>query len=177
MAQPEPWGLPQLMHTLAEVKTASAQFTDRQTMAMLSAPLVATGTLDYAAPDWMRKITSSPERESFVLDGKQVTMTGPEGETHVFSLGASPLIGGLTAGILATLAGDLPVLQHVYHIQLSGGPAAWQLVLRPRDAELARTVTWICIRGSQNRITEIDTQDGNGDHSEMAVAETIARAE
>jgi len=176
IAQPARWGLPQLMQNLAQVKTASARFTERQTMAILTTRLVAIGTLDYAAPDWMQKITTSPVPESFVLEGQQVTMTGPDRQTHVFSLGASPLIGGLTAGILATLAGDLPALQHVYQVQLSGGPAAWQLVLRPRDAQLARAVTWISIRGSQNRITEIDTQDGNGDHSEMAVDETISRA-
>ncbi len=169
------WGLPQLMAGLAQVKSASARFTERKTIAMLNAPLMATGTLDYRAPDWMRKSTTSPMPESFVLNGQQVTMT-EDGQTHVFALGADPLIGGLTEGILATLAGDLPALNRVYTVQFSGGPADWQLVLRPRAAGLTRFVAWICIRGRENRVDAIDTASANGDHSEMSVAETVGNA-
>jgi outer membrane lipoprotein-sorting protein len=170
----QPWSLPQLMHGLTLVKSASAQFTERKTIAMLSAPLFATGTLDYAAPDRMQKITVSPVPERFTLAGALVTMTGPDRQTHVFSLHADPLIGGLTTGILATLAGNLPALEATYTVQLSGGPASWQLVLRPKDPRLARFIAWMCISGTANRITEIDTENANGDHSEMQVAETIS---
>jgi len=176
LAQAAPsWGLPQLMAGLAQVKSATASFTERKTMAVLNAPLVASGTLEYRAPDWMRKSTTSPMPESFVLDGQQVTMMA-EGQTHVFALGEDPLIGGLTEGILATLAGNLAALNRVYTVRFSGGPTDWQLVLRPRDAGLTRFVAWLCIRGSETRINTIDTASANGDHSEMSVNETIGNA-
>ena len=72
------WGLPQLMAGLAQVKSASARFTEMKTMAVLSAPLAATGTLDYAAPDWMEKTTLTPVPERFTLDGGQITITGED---------------------------------------------------------------------------------------------------
>lgn len=170
------WGLPQLMRSLAGVKSANASFTERKTIAILDAPLVAEGTLSYRAPDWMEKVTASPVPERFVLDGHQVTITGADHQAHVFSTNDDPLIGGLTEGIIGTLAGDLPALQHVYAVRLSGGAAGWQLVLTPRDAALARMISWICIRGHGNRIGTIETESGNGDHSDMSVDEDVTDA-
>jgi outer membrane lipoprotein-sorting protein len=172
-----PWGLPALMASLAQVKSATAQFTERKTMAMLTTPLLASGTLDYAAPDWMEKQTVSPEPERFILSGQQITMTGgPNAQPQVFSMAADPRIADLTEGIIATLSGDMPALENVYTVQLSGGPAAWQLVLQPKDAGAKQIISWMCIRGTKNRIDSIDTASANGDHSEMSNAETISDA-
>jgi len=74
------WGLPQLMQTLAQVRSASARFTETKTVSMLNAPLVASGTLTYVAPDHMEKITLAPVRERFLLDHNRVTITGVPGE-------------------------------------------------------------------------------------------------
>lgn len=171
---PKNWGLPQLMAGLASVKSASARFTEVKTMAVLNAPLVTSGTLDYTAPDRMRKITVSPTPERFVLAGGQITIQGgQDNQTHVFSTRESPLIGGLTDGILDALAGNLPALSSIYRVGFSGGPAAWQLVLQPRDAAMTRFISWMCIRGSENRISDIATESANGDHSDMSVTETV----
>ncbi len=165
------------MQGLAEVKSATANFTERKTMAVLDAPLVVSGTLSYIAPDWMQKDTLLPVPERFVLSGRQVTMSGgADHQTHIFSLDDDPLIGGLTEGILATLAGNLPGLERVYDVQLTGSQADWQLLLRPKDARLSQMIRWMRIRGSLNRIEAIDTQSGNGDHSEMHVDEKFGNA-
>jgi outer membrane lipoprotein-sorting protein len=174
MAQPAPppWGLPQLMQGLAQVHAASARFMQRETLKMLTAPLMSAGTLTYVAPDYLRKITTSPAPENFVLDRDQVTISGAPGQkTQVFLLTQDPRIGGLVEGIRATLAGDLPQLQRFYTVQLTGTAASWQLLLRPKDAGLAQFVTWIIILGHRNHLQSIDTASGNGDHSEMGITE------
>jgi hypothetical protein len=171
IAQPAAWGLPQLMQSLAQVKFASAGFTERKTLAVLNSPLVATGTLTYTAPDMMQKITTAPVPERFTLDRGEITMTGAGGQTQSFALNQDPRIGGPIEGILATLAGDLPALNRLYTVQFSGAPSGWQIVLQPRDPRLAQFISWIRIAGSFDRIGAIDTQNANGDHSEMTVAE------
>ncbi|MHB1304515.1 MAG: LolA-related protein [Acidiphilium sp.] len=178
IAQPAPtaWGLPQLMHALARVKSASARFTERKTMHMLNAPLVTSGTLEYIAPDRVRKTTASPVPERFVLDGNRVTIVGPDNRTHTFSLSDYPQIGGLVEGIRATLAGDLPTLDRFYFVRLTGNSAHWQLLLRPRGAVLTHFIRWIRIGGEGNRIDAIDTESSDGDHSEMSIAETVVDA-
>lgn len=171
-AADEPWGLPQLMAALAQVGSATGQFTEQKTLHMLSAPLILAGRLVYVAPGHVEKITLSPTSESLVMDGDRVTMvTGPNRETHTFSVGDYPEIGGLVAGIRATLAGDLRTLDHFYTVGLSGTSADWDLRLVPRDHDLTRFVKWIEFRGSGDRIATIDTEDSDGDHSTMTIVE------
>lgn len=171
------WGLGALMREMARVRAATASFTERQTSPLLSAPLLAQGTLTYAAPDYMRKTTLAPVLESFTLAGDRITMTGgADGGTHVFPVSAAPQIGGLVEGIRATLAGDASTLTRLYTVRLSGGAAGWQLLLRPRDAKLARLVRSIDIRGSQDRIEAIDTLSPDGGDSAMSISETVTDA-
>ena len=173
-SQPPNWDLSALMRQMAAVRSASANFTERKTLHVLNAPLIASGTLSYRAPDYLRKHTASPMPEDFILAHGVAAITGPDGQSHSFTLGAAPQIGGLVDGIRATLAGDTAALQRVYSVRLSGGPAGWQLTLRPRDAAAARFIAWIVIRGSHDRIDAIDTASGNGDHSEMGVVEDVS---
>jgi outer membrane lipoprotein-sorting protein len=173
----EDWGLPQLMQGLAQVKSASAQFTERKTMHLLTAPLMTSGTLAYVAPDRMQKTTLAPVPEQFVLDRDQVTIVGvPDNQAHTFSLSEYPQIGGLVEGIRATLAGDLPTLERLYILEFKGAPADWQLLLQPRDSDLARFIKWIRIRGSRDRIEAIATESSDGDYSDMSIIEDVSDA-
>ncbi len=179
LAQPAAanWGLAPLMREMATVRAASASFTERKTMRMLSTPLVTAGSLSYAAPDYLRKTTVAPVPESFILDHGLVTFSGgPDGQTQHFSLNADPRIGGLVEGIRATLAGDLPALERFYSVRLSGEAGNWQLLLRPKNPQAARMIRWIVIRGAGDRLEELDTASGDGDHSEMSISETVSNA-
>lgn len=171
------WGLLQLMREMAQVKSASAQFTEWKTMHMLSAPLQTSGTLGYVAPDHIQKITVTPVSERFALDGDKIVMDGgPDRQVHEFSLAAEPQIGSLVEGIRATLAGDLPTLERFYTVQLTGGPTDWQLLLQSKNTDLARFVKWIRIHGGGNRIDTIATASSDGDHSEMSIVEDVGNA-
>ncbi len=177
VAQPAAWGLLSLMHDLAQVRSASARFTERSTMPMLGAPLLSSGVLSYVAPDYVRKTTASPLPEDFVLDHDKVTMTsGAVQQPQTFSLTEAPQIGGLVEGVRATLAGDLPTLERIYRVRLTGSAAKWQLLLRPRDTGLGRFLTSMLITGSGNRIDAIDTASGDGGHTEMGVVEDVSDA-
>ena len=163
------WGLPQLMRSLAQIRTASAQFSERETSPILSAPLISTGTLTYVAPSYLNKATTAPRQENFTLDHGQVTLTSG-GATHVFALTQDSRIAGLVEGISGTLSGDLPGLQRIYHLTLTGSPVSWQLQLVPKDASLARFIRIMVITGSENRIAAIDTASADGSDSRMSIA-------
>lgn len=170
------WGLPQLMHSLAQVRSARGHFTERKTMHLLKRPIITSGTLTYRAPDRITKITLSPVPQRFSLKGDQVTISGRGKKRHVFSLGDYPQIGGLVEGIRATLAGNLPTLRHYYHVRLVGRPMHWTLVLRPKGLHLTDFVKQVRITGAGNRIRIVDTLETNGDQSEMCVSESVHRA-
>jgi hypothetical protein len=166
------WGIGPLMQSLAAVHAASATFTETTSMAVLKTPLQSSGTLRFVAPDYVRKTILAPTRQDFVLQKGVVTLTAG-GRTQHFDLSEAPPLAGLVEGVRATLAGDLPGLQRDYTIQLSGGAGGWQLLLRPIDPGVGRILSWLSIRGSGNRVTEIDTGGAQGALTRMSVDETI----
>jgi hypothetical protein len=173
-AHAPPWGLPQLMASLQQVKSASGQFVEHKTLRVLSQPLIASGTLLYVAPDQVQKITVSPQRERLALSGDTLTIEGgPDDRTRIMSLTSYPEVAAFVEGIRATLAGDLPALERFYTVQFSGDPTSWQIDLQPREERLRKLVQWIRIRGSGDQIRAVDTEQGDGDHSEMSIVEDI----
>jgi outer membrane lipoprotein-sorting protein len=168
---PPAWGLPQLMQALAQTRSASGHFTERQTAPVLSAPLISSGTLIYRAPDYLRKTTTAPAPDVFILEHGKVMINGAtSGGAHVFTLDQDPRIAGLITGIRATLAGDLPALQQYYTVTLSGQAAAWQLQLTPKDQSLARFIRAMTIDGAQNHVIIIDTVTSDGGETRMSIS-------
>ncbi|MDE1896875.1 MAG: outer membrane lipoprotein carrier protein LolA [Rhodospirillales bacterium] len=167
--------LPGLMAQLAEVRAASARFTETKSLALLTTTLQSSGTLDYKAPDYVRKTTTTPAPQNFLLQNGIVTLT-TNGQTQHFTLAQAPQLAGLVEGVRATLAGDLPALRRYYNLSLSGGPEHWQLLLHPRDPALAKMLAWMSITGSGDTITEIDSADAKGGTTRMQVRETIQNA-
>lgn len=173
MAAPA-WGLPQLMASLQQVRSASGQFVERKTLHVLNQPLVASGTLLYVAPDQVQKITVLPQRQRLALSGDTLTVEGgADDRVRTMSLASYPEVAAFVEGIRATLAGDLPALERFYQVEFEGNPGSWQLLLQPREARLQKLVQSIRIRGSGDLIRTVDTAEGNGDHSEMSITETV----
>jgi hypothetical protein len=137
---------------------------------LLSEPLKSSGTLAYAAPDKLEKTTLSPRPERLILDGDQLTIDRGAGAEHrTFALSAHPEIAGVVESIRGTLAGDTAALERFYTIELSGGRADWVLRLKPKDATLRKLVTTIRIAGAGAEIHTIDTQESDGDRTEMII--------
>jgi hypothetical protein len=162
------------MQTLAQVKSASGQFTERKTMRMLSEPLLASGTLLYLAPDQVQKITVLPQRERVAVRGDTVTIEGGQDERgRTLSLTDYPEIGGIVEGVRATLAGDLPTLRRFYAVQLEGSAADWRLMLQPTQPKLQKFVKQIRIAGSGNKVHTVETEDSDGDLTQMSIVEVV----
>jgi hypothetical protein len=168
MAQ-TPWGLPQLMQGLAQTRAGTANFTERQTSPVLSAPLLSSGTLRFVAPDYLRKTTVSPAPENFTLDHDQITLTGGSG-TRVFQIGQDPRIAGMVEAIRSTLTGNLPVLQQFYTLSVTGDASAWRLLLLPKAAPLNHFLRAVTITGVQDHVTGIDTASADGSDSRMSIS-------
>lgn len=168
------WGLTQLMASLGQVKSASAQFVERKTLHVLRQPLIASGTLLYVAPDQVQKITVTPQWERLALSGDTLTMEGgPDDRTRSIPLASAPEVAAFVESVRATLAGDLPALQRYYTVTLAGDAKAWQLSLEPKDAKLRKLVASIRIGGSGDKVATVETEEGDGDHSEMSIVEDI----
>ncbi|MEJ0070355.1 MAG: LolA-related protein [Pseudomonadota bacterium] len=169
-ADGESWGLAELLHGFQAINASHAHFVERRYLGMLSEPLKSSGTLAYTAPDKLEKITLTPRSERLLLDGDRLTIDqGADGQSRTLALSAHPEVAGVVESIRGTLAGDPTALARFYTLSLTGGRGDWTLRLEPKDATLRKLVSWIRIAGSVAAIHTIDTQESDGDRTEMII--------
>lgn len=171
-AAPPGWGLPQLMQTLAQVKHAQGKFKESKYLSVLIAPMDSSGTLLFEAPGHLEKHTLKPKVESLVLDQGVLTIDNKARNIkRTLVLQEYPAVWAFVESIRSTLAGDLTTLQRFYKIKLEGDAAKWSLRLLPLEQKTRAVVSEIVISGSGSRVTSIETDEANGDHSTMTVVE------
>jgi len=171
--------LDQLMATLRAVRHVEARYVERRSLHALRAPIETRGTLRFDAPDHLEK-TSDPAvagapasgTARMTIDGNRLTIDrAAEASPIVLMLNEHPEIGVLTESIRATLSGDGQALRRIFDISLAGTLDHWQIVLQPHDPGQREILRWMRITGYTDRITAIDTQQGDGDHAEMTIVE------
>lgn len=173
VASPEGLGLPQLMEMMAGVQDREDRFTERKTLAMLTAPLVLTGTLAYSRPDHVEKHVLSPYEEHLVVHGEELTLTNKNGTKRV-KVKSHPLIWSFVEAIRASLAGDGTALRRFYRVELAGTRQDWVLTLRPLDPQAASYLTSVTLKGRGNRLAVVDILEAGGDRSVMTIHEPVS---
>lgn len=161
--------LTQVMRALAAVPAVQAAFREEKTLAMLQQPLVATGLLDYRAPDFLHKRTLHPQPEEYEADGDWLTVETPDAGRRQFDLNGYPQLRPLVEAIRATQAGDQAALERYYQLEFQGMPADWSLRLTPRAPEAAQYVSAIILRGRREWIFSVEMLEPDGDRSLMTI--------
>ncbi|MDO8925807.1 MAG: outer membrane lipoprotein carrier protein LolA [Sideroxyarcus sp.] len=165
------WGLQQLMQSLAQVQSSQGKFVERKHLAVLDVPLTSSGTLSFQAPGHLEKHTLEPKDESLVLDGGVLTI---ENKTRnikrTLVVQQYPAVWAFVESIRSTLAGDLPMLQRFYKVELKGDAAKWRMKLLPLEQKTRDMVKEIVISGRGDRVTVIEMLEANGDRDTMTVS-------
>ncbi|MBE7426901.1 MAG: outer membrane lipoprotein carrier protein LolA [Ideonella sp.] len=153
-----------LMAMLAQRKAGEARFVEERTVSGLDQPLRYSGTLSFSAPDRLERVTLTPRRESFVVDGNQVTLQRGERVRHL-TLDSLPEMATMVAALRGTLAGDGTVLHRYFETTVQGSAARWALTLVPLDHQLLGTVRLLRIDGMHGDVRVVDLQLADGDRS------------
>jgi len=160
--------LDEVMHSLARRRHGQVSFVEQQFLHILKRPVESYGELIYDAPNRLEKRTIEPRPETLVVDGEVVTVQRGR-RNHVLDLKAYPQILPFIESIRATLAGDRPALEKLFRLEFAGGEMRWTLVLRPLDAQLAKTVAEIRIDGSRDELSRVEIRQSDGDRSLMTL--------
>jgi len=159
-----------LMHTLAQVKSAKGTFVERKYLSMMYAPLEYSGTLAYTAPGHLEKYTLRPNPESMILEQDTLTVQGGNaGTKRVLALQEYPVAWAFVESFRSTLAGDIETLNRFYKVKLEGQPKRWLLVLKPTEPKMKYLVDEIRIGGSGDHIATIEIRESEGDYSVMTI--------
>lgn len=170
-AHAEQWGLPQLMHAMAQVKQSQARFVEKKHLAVLDVPLTSSGTLSFTAPGHLEKHTLEPRNESLVLDAGVLTIENKaRNMKHTLVVQQYPAVWAFVESMRSTLAGDQATLERFYKVQLKGDAAKWRMRLLPLEKQAGMMVKEIIISGRGNRIATIEMLEANGDSAIMSVS-------
>jgi hypothetical protein len=160
----------QIMATLRTVRHVNARYVEHRYLHILRTPIEMRGALHFNAPDHLEKIADNGA-ERLTIDGDQLTIDRGSGLPVVIALHEHPEIGILIESIRALLSGNGDVLRRLFDVTASGTLDHWQIVLQPRDPAERKLLQWMRVSGYAERITAIDTADGDGDRSDMNIVE------
>lgn len=161
-AQGSGFGLDNVMKDLAAHPVGRARFTETKRLAVLDQAIVSQGELRFSPPDRLEKHTSSPVRESFVLQGGLASMERG-GQKREVRLAEFPELMGMVEALRGVLVGDRALLDKHYSLQFDGSPKGWRIVLTPREERARRWVRQIVVSGVGHAVQGIETQLADGD--------------
>jgi len=160
--------LPQLMQTLAQVKSGDATFSEKRTVSMLDHPLQSSGRLSFEAPDTFVRETLKPRHERISVVGNIVTMSMGQ-RSRTVPLDSVPEAAVIMEAIRGTLTGNRNALERNFTAAVSGDVQRWMLELKPRESRLAELVVSVRIAGQRSMLREVVVAMSDGDRSVMTI--------
>lgn len=162
------YSVDQLMGDLAQNKGGRARFVEKQFVALLDKPVVASGEMVYSPPDRLEKHTLLPRVESMVLD-KETVVLERDKRRMTIRLSSRPEAQAFVESIRSTLSGNRKALEANYKLDMKGEAADWTLTLWPTDVAIAGIIQRISISGGQKQVRRIEYLLADGDRSELAI--------
>jgi outer membrane lipoprotein-sorting protein len=164
-----------LMATLAQRKTGEARFAEERFVSGLDRTLNYTGTLSFSAPDRLERQTVTPRRESFVVEGNQLTLQRGE-RVRRLPLDSVPELAAMAAAMRGTLSGDGSALRRHFKATVDGSAARWTLTLVPLDFRLLGVVRLLRIDGLLADVRVVELQLADGDRSVTTIEPVAPKA-
>jgi outer membrane lipoprotein-sorting protein len=169
------FGFDDLMAVLAQHKAGAARFAEERFVSGLDQTLNYTGTMSFSAPDRLERQTLTPRRESFVVEGNQLTLQRGE-RVRRLALDSVPELAAMVAAMRGTLSGDGSELRRYFKATVDGGAARWTLTLVPLDFRLLGVVRLLRIDGTHADVRVVELQLADGDRSVTTIEPVAPRA-
>ena len=162
------YSIDQLMADLALNQGGRARFVEKQYVALLDKPVVASGEMIYSPPDRLEKHTLLPKPETMVLDKNTVSLERDKRRMSI-NLSSRPEAQAFVESIRSTLAGNRQALEAHYRLEIQGERADWTLTLLPSEPAISALLQRITINGSKKQVRRIEYLQSDGDRSELAI--------
>lgn len=152
-----------LVATLRREAPARTAYVEVRFSGMLERPLILRGEMEYLGPGRLAKRVDAPWHEYTAVDGGTASLQRGDKPARTLPLAQVPELEGFLRGFSALLGGDAATLARDFSLAASGNPGRWQLVLKPREARLARRVVSLRVDGSGTEPWCFRTEDADGD--------------
>jgi outer membrane lipoprotein-sorting protein len=151
-----------LLARFREIEGLSAKYREEKHMDLLVEPLVSSGSLYYARPNWLARHQREPTRTQAVL--RDDVMWFQDGAARErLDLPEHSAVRMFVDSILLVLAGDGSRLARLYAVEFREGGGRWSLTLRPKVKPLNRIIDSIRITGRDVVIEHMLVREKSGD--------------
>lgn len=153
-----------------------AEFTQTKQMQALKRPLITTGQFTYAKSDGVLWQIAQPYRISYVLGEDKIVEINANGlrkEKGLREVAGLAQVGRVFRAMLGANASALRAYFDVtaQHDVEQGDAAKWQLMLKPRQQQIAKSLSLIELSGSQF-VETIIIHEASGDTTTLRFKKT-----
>jgi len=162
----EPDALAQIGAQVGSHAVVRAEFTQSRQMAVMKRPLTSSGRLVYARRLGVLWLIEQPLRATYVLGEDRIAEVGADGVRRERALREVPGLAPLGRVLRALFGADTAVLKEHFEVTLRGDAAAWELDLRPREAQLAQFLAGVQVSGGRF-VEAIRMSEAGGDVTQI----------
>lgn len=163
--------LDDLLSHMATTSGVVAEFREIKTLKLLDAPLETRGTVYFAPPDKLARVTREPAETRLVLDGNRLRFQDAAGARDI-DLAENPVARAFSDNLIVLWRGDKAALERIYALDFHADGARWQLELTPRNAPLDRFVRAIDMKGDGAVMKEMEVVEVDGDRTQTLFEKT-----
>jgi outer membrane lipoprotein-sorting protein len=148
----------------AQIRTVSARFVQRRTMALFAEELVSSGRFAFKHPDRIRWDIEAPQAMTMLITPEGiVTMSPGAAPARMATLPVS------AREIAELITGSLDTARHMFDIQSVPGTTGATFALRPRSPRVAATIRGITLDLSPDLgfVRRIVLDEATGDRIEI----------
>lgn len=164
-----------ILRQLAQPLPAATAFVELRGSRMLKRPLSLSGEYRRPDADTLVREVRTPYAETTTIRGGQATIARAGRAPRTFSLSRAPELEVLQGSFGALLSGDRRAIETQFVLQAGGTTGDWRLSLTPRDAQAAKRLQAIVLRGRGDELRCIETRPTQGEAQPTLLA-SAARA-
>ncbi len=154
-----------LLSSFAQLQGLEATFREEKEMALLAAPLVSEGRLQFAQPGLLRREITTPSPSLVIITEDALHFADASG-SETIDLRARGDVRQFVESLVWILAGNTAQLRETYTLAYDTAPATaghWTLTLTPQGRPLSEIVGRIVVRGVGPGVAAIVVEETNGD--------------
>jgi outer membrane lipoprotein-sorting protein len=167
----------QIATQLGHTNGIRAHFTQTQTRAALTQPLVSSGTLLLMRGRGIVWHIDAPYQATYLITDAGVNEIDTSGRriggTNSHGATGARGVAEVSKMMSALLGGDLSALYSQFDVQASGTPAQWHLQLTPNQPQLAQAIKGLQMSGG-NYLQSLRITLASGDITALDFADTVA---
>ena len=165
-----------LMAQFASAPGLSARFREEKHIALLDAPVVNEGTINFMPPGRFARHTEKPLASTLLIDGGRLRFGDADGGQQSLDLATNPVAKLFVDSFVMIISGDRKGLERVFTLALSpvAGPAGgggWRLVLTPRVSPMDKVLKSITLSGAGLALRDLEVRETSGDWSRTTFAD------